>query len=349
MKIAFLSLAWIYRGGRAAYQRHLVEALRANGVDVECYATCDVGGDKSWIVREAPEIVLTNPTYDIVHINGVWKKEIDYLIEVIQNCRGLVRYPRYVITVHDTAEIKGSRIKELVDLLDALVIFIRPTALRNPDMGFSDYVKYIPHPYMREQRKVIKRSRRNVVVTSKVTYRKRIEMVLESDCGIQVWSSNVNSRYNHFILKQYYENGIYDYPYYMGGFDSPSDVYPSAAALVDLTRFDGDGGGTQYTFLEAMDYGVRLLLSREWYQGPDDELKPGKHYTQINSVEHLRRVAKDIMRGRHREQVDPDVYEEILRNHDHAKVGGQYLKVYWHWRSGRRESFVRKNINYFLT
>ncbi len=55
---------------------------------------------------------------------------------------------------------------------------------------------------------------------------------------------------------------------YKGGFDmtfeATAKVYSRAHAVVDLSRFNGDGGGTQYTFLEAAHCGCLLILHDDW-------------------------------------------------------------------------------------
>jgi glycosyltransferase involved in cell wall biosynthesis len=57
-----------------------------------------------------------------------------------------------------------------------------------------------------------------------------------------------------------------------------------AAVLADLSAIKGDGGGTQYTFLEAWGAGVPLVVSADWFAGvPADEWEfvPGTHAVTV--------------------------------------------------------------------
>ena len=57
--------------------------------------------------------------------------------------------------------------------------------------------------------------------------------------------------------------------------------------VVDLTEIKGDGGGTQYTFLEAFDAGSVLLLNSAWLQVKKDVMIDGLNCIGIDSGEHL--------------------------------------------------------------
>ena len=52
-----------------------------------------------------------------------------------------------------------------------------------------------------------------------------------------------------------------------------------------MSTISGDGGGTQYTFLEAADAGTGLLLNADWLTGrPDDEILPYAHFTKPENL-----------------------------------------------------------------
>jgi hypothetical protein len=50
----------------------------------------------------------------------------------------------------------------------------------------------------------------------------------------------------------------------------------SARCVIDLTTITGDGGGSQYTFMEAWDACTPLVVNRKWLVDPrTDEIRDG--------------------------------------------------------------------------
>lgn len=93
-----------------------------------------------------------------------------------------------------------------------------------------------------------------------------------------------------------------------------------AYQLVDLTVFKDDGGGTQYTFLEAMDCGCRIIAHSKWlsYPGPMKRLAIG-----VSNAEELAAVL-----ARDPEPYDPaPAWEYLQTNHDSSKIAASYMEL----------------------
>jgi hypothetical protein len=74
--------------------------------------------------------------------------------------------------------------------------------------------------------------------------------------------------------KQYVYFKLQDLPFeesYKGhfpkSFEAIDDILRDAKYCVDMSVIQNDGGGTQYTFLEAMYQGVALVINRRWVEG----------------------------------------------------------------------------------
>lgn len=95
-----------------------------------------------------------------------------------------------------------------------------------------------------------------------------------------------------------------------------------ARFAVDMSLLPGDGGGTQYTHLEAWDAGAILIVNRDWIR-PNDDLKPGRNCLAVDGAQGLAEVLRkgdgfdDIRQG----GVDQ------LAAHDPRKIGLKYKRI----------------------
>ena len=93
--------------------------------------------------------------------------------------------------------------------------------------------------------------------------------------------------------------------------DALSKILMPAKFVVDLSTINKDGGGTQYTFLEAIDHDCALILHKKWIT-PDSIFKPGFNCYAISNETELQNVLND----------DPNTNsiirnaKNLLKNHD---------------------------------
>ena len=73
--------------------------------------------------------------------------------------------------------------------------------------------------------------------------------------------------------------------YYCGKFDrsftSLSNILAGVKLVVDLSLVRHDGGGTQYTFLEAIHNNCALILHRRWIEDVDRNIVISKRATIV--------------------------------------------------------------------
>jgi hypothetical protein len=65
------------------------------------------------------------------------------------------------------------------------------------------------------------------------------------------------------------------------------EILSDAKYVVDMSLIKGDGGGSQYTFLEAIASGCVLVLHRDWLK-PDGEFVEGKNCLAVSNAEELK-------------------------------------------------------------
>ena len=320
MEISILSTKWCRYGGWPTYKKHLQHALEANGCKVNCISLESPTGHHEWVTK-----IKELPIDSLLHIDVL---QLDKCSDKIKND---LLNRELIVTIHDPTELKENNIKFLSSHKNLLVVFIRKSMLSHKKIGCIKHAVYIPHPYKCESNGNATGNR--IICTSRIDYDKNIKIILEADCGIELWSAHINRIYDYHELK-----GIKNNLDYKGGFGSPKDVYPGARALVDLSTIYGDGGGTQYTFLEAMDYGLQLILNKEWATKKNNELIPGIHYIPVSTSKELKETILKVRNSDIPIEM-ADAHEDILEEHNYERIGGLYKEVYTKWLSGNRSEF----------
>ena len=217
--------------------------------------------------------------------------------------------------VHDPTELKLDHIATLLDLE-------RPTVvIRESMLQYLPDAKFIKHPYMRcPDFGETDQKRAGGVAISRVDYDKRTHMVAEANrLGASIWIYGTENRlYTHHKLN----NEIPEWrEMYKGGFPT-GDLWAGARlcrnheSMVDMSVISGDGGGTQYTFLEALDAGAGLILHDEWK--PSGLL--GEISTTVSTAEELKEaVGNPIGPGQ--------TAEKLLSAHNAVEIAKEYMEL----------------------
>jgi hypothetical protein len=115
---------------------------------------------------------------------------------------------------------------------------------------------------------------------------------------------------------------------YHGGWPAKSSLWhgvqlaASAHVSVDLSSISGDGGGTQYSFLESFDAKTPLILNEKWLTGdPElDEVEPAIAGTVSNSVELADMLSSGVA-------YNDAAAEQILNKHNSISVAKNLMNV----------------------
>jgi len=186
------------------------------------------------------------------------------------------------VTLHDPNDFKDAAWRTTLRRLRARVVAIRPAVAAHLTAQGVD-VTYIPHPYVPQAaRWGLGGARYHAISLSRLDWDKHTELIaaanlqLPPECQVAVFGAE-NRRYTHLRLDPHWPAWRVAYH---GAFpaepDAGAHLARRAAYVVDMSAIAGDGGGTQYTFLEAWDAGARLIVNRAWLTGrADDVLQPG--------------------------------------------------------------------------
>jgi hypothetical protein len=193
------------------------------------------------------------------------------------------------IVVHDPTELKD----ELIGFLEqANVITIRKVMHNYLKSEYDIESEYKPHPFFEYPTKP-NQNKSGAVATSRIDFDKHTEIILKANKllknPIQIFGA-VNRLYEHFNLKEL------NLPkYYQGTFEKSfqaiSDILNPAKYMVDMSIIKHDGGGTQYTFLEAIYHDTALILQRKWIEA-DTIFKEGVNCLAVDDEAELAEIIK---------------------------------------------------------
>lgn len=200
---------------------------------------------------------------------------------------------------------------------------------------------YIPHPYERQSAPRVtepdyawlKRPTR-AISTARVHNTKRTAMILKANELLpkRLWIKVMGAEYRLYsygLAKRYASfqqgKGALHWPL---TFDAPVDICIKAHFNVDLTKFPEDGGGTQYTQLEAMDAGCINVMHSDWFTR-GGEVKPNKHVIPVASPEELADVIREGVSDKHLEMRVQCA--KLLERHDASKIAKEYKRVLECW------------------
>ena len=185
-----------------------------------------------------------------------------------------------VIVIHDPTELRSQIVREQLNRFR--VIVIRESMLRH-----IPGAEYLPHPFYSYPTEKSDAPYKAVSI-SRIDYDKHTDIILAANANgaqIDVWGF-ANRQYVFFKLKEMsFEK------YYKGGFgktfEALGEALKDARVVVDMSQIKQDGGGSQYSFLEAIHHGCALILHRNWVEHPNSIWKDGINCTAVSTPEEL--------------------------------------------------------------
>lgn len=269
-------------GGWATFTVHLVNLLRQEGHEVRL---CKIGNNTEGFERPFGQhgISYRNISRDDLHrllsdyciVAALGKHYVEDVEPLLAGGAGIV--------VHDTAESTNR------------MSIRRPWCIRKGLAELFDDAVFIRHPYVRvaDADRQPYDKRRGYVATSRVDFDKNTTMILDANrLGAKIDIVGFENRlYTKFKVCPDYPEWVQskgDHP--RSGAESFA-LLCKARGMVDLTDIKGDGGGTQYTFLEAWDAGAVPVIGRWWVRKKDDMVE-GKNCYVVENAEQLAKLCK---------------------------------------------------------
>jgi hypothetical protein len=239
---------------------------------------------------------------------------------------------RITIITHDTIEFKQEILKWLREHYDVVtLISIRQNIKDYLAFNYSIESKFILHPFFQFTKEIDGNGKiENSVAISRVDFDKHTEFLIKANQELSVENrikiyGKTNRIYEFQILNKLLpENQIpfsKNYPDYHGVLDLTfhglSKILSHAKYSVDMSAIKGDGGGTQYTFLESIYHNVPLILNHKWMTDvQSDTFKDGKNCFMASDEVDLQYIINEVSdRDRNKIRINAG---KILQEHYQA-------------------------------
>lgn len=316
MKVDLFYLSPNPYGGWVTYTAHLMRCLEANGIKPTLFKIRprtekkerDFGYGISYRNISLDDALARNERRLIVAAAKNFASETEALYN---KGAGLV--------VHDPTELKN------LPPLKGNVIVIRRVGLT-----YIPQATFIRHPYTIKPYDHRGLKKWNAISTCRIDFDKHTDILLDANrllpkekrIEIRGFENRIYTRFK--IVPNYpeWEQSKAAYPRTV---DAAYELLQQAFFAVDMSQIKGDGGGTQYSFLEAMNAGAINVIHKSWVMEGDD-MRPNENCLAVADAAEL---AKVLGSGLH-EHVGQDMRRIVdnglrhLLNHCHEKVGPQY-------------------------
>lgn len=351
-----VSLFFMYRtfgGGTTSYTVHLAQAMKMAGIKVHVYRVKE-RGEETHIRR--PFSKYAGIKYRNIDAATALKKVKQRPALMTAPCNP--KYLPFAPTIIPDLMRKGMRIVvhdpnefEIYDHLDGKKWKFKhqPFCIRPSMQKFFPDAHFIPHPYVREfpidHWKPFTEREHLAVSVARVTFVKRTEIILEANRILRksgykkdqvVLRGAENRLYTlHKLMKLFpeFKQGQTGYPMTWGA--SARECEKGVFAL-DFTWFPDDGGGSQYSFMEAWDAGTVNIIHKDWMRTPG-EMNP--HPTDRSrgnciAVKNAQEAADWMMLFRESRRWREDAAQialngkaALLKYHDPVKIAEKYWEV----------------------
>lgn len=211
------------------------------------------------------------------------------------------------IVIHDPTEVTGKDVEpvlrnlkrfRVVTIRESVKVFLQKT------LGIKS--RFILHPFYEYPFQKVARPTKAVSI-SRVDFDKHTDIIIKANDllgatkAVEIHGA-INRQYVFFKLK---DMGFSKY--YKGGFGKSFEelgaILKDAKYVVDMSVIKHDGGGSQYTFLEAMYEGCALVLNARWIEGQRTDYVDGKNCYVVSTAEELARLLRkggsteEVVRG----------------------------------------------------
>jgi hypothetical protein len=203
------------------------------------------------------------------------------------------------IVIHDPSEVTKKTSDELIENLRRFkIVTIRKSVTNYLQKEFDLSSKFILHPFYEYDREERNPAASNAVSISRIDFDKHTDIILKANKlikskadRIQLWGF-ANLRYVFFKLA-----GLNFESFYRGrfpkSFEALNNVLKDSKWVVDMSVIKHDGGGTQYTFLEAIYNECALVINKRWVEGFATPFINGKNCFVVGSAEELAELLTD--------------------------------------------------------
>jgi len=194
-----------------------------------------------------------------------------------------------MIVIHDPTEVSGKGKEPVLrNLARFKVITIRESVKAFLKDQFGIKSKFVIHPFY-EYPFTKTKSPGGAVSISRIDFDKHTDILLKANKQlkdpIDIYGA-INRQYVFFKLNDLGFKRFYKGPFEKS-FEDLDEILSDAKYVVDMSVIKNDGGGSQYTFLEAMYQGCALVINAKWVTGSKTEFEDGKNCFVVADEEEL--------------------------------------------------------------
>lgn len=239
------------------------------------------------------------------------------------------------IIIHDPTECKSSKqgnpliqsVNDLEPILPNLkVITIRESVQHYLSQNFKIDSQFLKHPFYNYPKNKNSGLGYKAVSIARIDFDKNTDIILKANQLIQNKENHIylfgseNRIYVHHKLKdlniQNYWKG--KFPKNLEPTYDNKSILKDAKYMIDLSIIKGDGGGTQYTFLEAIYQNCILILHNEWIN-KGSVFQSGINCIGVSNEEELSNLLNN--------DITSELSETILKNSQ--KIIEDHISVNW--------------------
>jgi glycosyltransferase involved in cell wall biosynthesis len=194
-----------------------------------------------------------------------------------------------LIVIHDPTEVSGKGKEPVLrNLARFKVITIRESVKKFLNDQFGIKSKFIVHPFYEYPFTKAKNPQAAVSI-SRIDFDKHTDIILKANKHlkqpIDIYGA-INRQYVFFKLNDLGFKRFYKGPFDKS-FEDLDDILADAKFVVDMSVIKNDGGGSQYTFLEAIYERCALVINSKWVAGAKTEFQDGKNCFMVADEEEL--------------------------------------------------------------
>ena len=254
--------------------------------------------------------------YQNVSIDDLVKKPNLLITAIDKNYyQHLPKIKNATIVIHDPTELKP----EVLEVLKRFkVLTIRETVNKLLKNKYNVNNRFQYHPFYefaRPKDALNLKQKNKALSLSRVDFDKHTDLIinanekLPNNKKVDIYGAlndlYVYHKLRHTPFKKYYKGK------FSKDFSSLTDLLKNTKFLVDMSAIKGDGGGSQYTFLEAIHMNCALVLNRKW---TDNVKTPFKHGVNCYIVGDENELASLLKKNLNTEKVVKNA-KKLLKEH----------------------------------
>ena len=189
---------------------------------------------------------------------------------------------------------------------------------------------FVPHPYSRSCVGKVNTLEHNACSICRIDFDKHTEILLDANrllpdkLKIQIRGFE-NRLYTRFKIVPKYPEWVQSVNHYPREREAAVAICGKSRYTVDMSLIKGDGGGTQYSFLEAMDAGSINIIHKDWVI-PGDEMVPGANCLAVsNGAELAALLSKPLPNQR----AIVEAGYKLLQRHESAVIAQKFYDLIW--------------------